>query len=255
MIKEKVFFRNSLGQKMCGVICRPDGKGPFPVVVVCHGFSSNKESNNTKMMVPGLTADGIAVFAFDFSGHGESEGKLENVTVSQAIDDLKSALDYVDRNALFDSTMIGLFGSSFGGITAIFVAASDKRVKVLALKAPICDFKKYTSDTRENVAGWKERGFLIGKNRRGEETKLNYSYYADGIRYNAVDVAKKIRVPTLVVVGDNDVTVFTEKVKEFFDTLDCKKRLEIIKGADHWFDGKLEVVFGLTTGWFKSHLK
>jgi len=86
--------------------------------------------------------------------------------------------------------------------------------------------------------------------------RLNYSYYLDGIKYNAIKIAKKINVPTLVVVGDKDVTVFFSKVKEFFDLLDCKKEFHLIKGVNHWFGNKgNKEVFKYTNSWFIKWLK
>ncbi len=247
---EKIFFKNSKKQKICGLIYIPDGKAPFPVIVACHGLSSSKESTNTTMTYPELLKNKIAVFAFDFSGHGESEGKYENVTVSQAVDDLNCALNYIETKDFINKDKIGLLGSSFGAITSIYVTKKDKRIKVLALKSPNTDFK-YIFDKRKNVKGWKQKGYIIAHNK-----KLNYSFYLDGIKYNAINVAKEIKVPTLVVIGDKDEIVFSEKTKEFFDSLECEKEFRWIEGALHWFtDTENEKVFKYINSWFIRWLK
>ncbi|MEM2970464.1 MAG: alpha/beta hydrolase, partial [Candidatus Bathyarchaeia archaeon] len=108
MKEEKVYFQNSKKQKLCGVLYLPNRGGPFPIVIVCHGLSTSKESKNTTMTYPEMVKNHIAVFAFDFSGHGESEGKFENVTISQAIDDLKSALEFIENKDFIDKEKIGL---------------------------------------------------------------------------------------------------------------------------------------------------
>ena len=38
MGEEKVWFENSKGQKLCGFLHTPEGTGPFPAVVLVHGF-------------------------------------------------------------------------------------------------------------------------------------------------------------------------------------------------------------------------
>jgi hypothetical protein len=225
---EKNYFRNSKKQKLCGILYLPSGKGPFPVVIVCHGLSTSKESRNTTMTYPELIKNGIAVFAFDFSGHGESEGKFENVTISQAIDDLKCALNYIEKKTFIDKEKIGLLGSSFGGITSIFVTSKDKRIKVLALKAPIIDFR-YAQGKERNIKKWKKNGFIMHESGLHGSVRLNYSYYDDGIRYNVIKIAKRIKVPTLVVVGDKDTTVFSVKVKEFLIYLIVKKNFILLR--------------------------
>jgi len=252
----KVYFKNSKKQKLCGVIYVPDGNSPFPVLVVCHGLSSLKESTNTTMTYPELSKNKIAVFAFDFSGHGESEGKFEDVTISQAIDDLNCALNFIEKKDFINKEKIGLLGSSFGGITSIFVTIRDKRIKVLALKAPLSDFK-YSIDKRRNIKEWKEKGYMMYHNGYHGLLRLSYSYYLDGIKYNAIKVAKEIKVPTLVVVGDKDVTVFSDKVKEFFDSLECEKEFHWIKGARHHFftDEEKKELFEYINNWFIKWLK
>lgn len=41
---EKVFFTNSKGYRLAGVLNFPRGLSPFPAVVFSHGFDSSKES-------------------------------------------------------------------------------------------------------------------------------------------------------------------------------------------------------------------
>jgi len=251
---ERVYFHNSKKQKLSGILYLPNKGGPFPVVIACHGLSTSKESRNTIMTYPELIKNGIAVFAFDFSGHGKSEGKFENVTISQAIDDLKSALNYIEKKKFIDNQKIGLLGSSFGGITSIFVAAKDKRIKVLALRSPTTDFK-YSQDKRRNIKQWKKEGYIKYHDPYQGEVKLNYSYYTDGIKYNAIKIAKRIKIPTIVVIGDKDVTVFSAKAKEFFNSLNCVKEFHWIRGASHLLnDKKSKEVFEFTNNWFKKWL-
>jgi dipeptidyl aminopeptidase/acylaminoacyl peptidase len=254
MQENKVYFENSKNQKLCGILYIPEGDGPFPIVIVCHGLSSSKKSTNTTMVYPELIKNNIALFAIDFSGHGESEGKFEDVTISQAIDDLESALKYVKDNSLFDNERISLLGSSFGGITSIMVASKHPEIKALAIKAPIIDFGGKYSRTA-NIDEWKNRGYKIYHSTIHGEMKLEYSYYEDGTKYNGFDAIDKIKMPTIVIVGDKDITVFTEVVKEFYDSLKCEKEFHLIRGANHWFtDKQRKELFGYIINWFKKYL-
>lgn len=255
MKKEKVYFQNSGNQKLCGIIFIPDGDGPFPVVIACHGLASSKELSSLTMAYPQLIKNKIAVFAFDFSGHGESNGKFEDVTISQAVDDLRCALNYIEKRNFINKEKIGLLGSSFGGITSIFVSAEDKRIKVLALKAPLIDFK-FSGNRTKNVKEWRKKGYIVYHSKHFGDMRLGYPFYLDGIKYNAIKIAKKIKVPTLVVVGDKDITVFSRKVKEFFDSLRCKKEIHLIKGAKHHFTEKeSKQLFNYFITWFIKNLE
>jgi len=255
MKEEKVYFENSKKQKLCGIIYIPDGKEKFPLLIVCHGFPTSKESSNTTMTYPKLVKSKIAVFAFDFSGHGESKGRLEDVTLSQAIDDIKSALNFIENKDFINKNKIGILGSSFGGIASIFITSKDTRIKVLALKSPIINYK-LTLERRGNIEDWKNKGFSYRNYLGVGKIKINYSLYQDGIKYNALDIVKKIKVPTLIVIGDKDATVFSEKVKKFFDFLECEKELHLIKDVKHWFsDEEKKEVFGYINNWFIRWLK
>jgi pimeloyl-ACP methyl ester carboxylesterase len=72
----------------------------------------------------------------------------------------------------------------------------------------------------------------------------------------AIDVAPKIKVPTLLIVGGKDYDVL-EMNKEVLNVLRCEKKLEIVKNATHLFEepGTLAEVALLAAGWFKKYLK
>lgn len=72
----------------------------------------------------------------------------------------------------------------------------------------------------------------------------------------ARSVLKKLRTPTLLIVGQRDELVL--RLNRFaFDELKCKKSLEIITGATHLFEepGKLEEVAKKTIQWLDENLK
>lgn len=72
----------------------------------------------------------------------------------------------------------------------------------------------------------------------------------------ALDVAKHVKAPTLLIVGEADVDVL-EMNKLVLYNLKCEKKLAIVSNASHLFvePGTLEEVAVLATEWFKKHLK
>ena len=94
-MEEKVFFENSKGDKLCGILSDPGSK---IIVVMCHGFASGKDSNTNKRLQKELNDKGIATFRFDFYGHEESEGDFENITISEAIDDTLKAIELYEKD-------------------------------------------------------------------------------------------------------------------------------------------------------------
>lgn len=108
-----------------------------PMVILMHGFGSEKNSFLMKTTAKMLLQKGIASLRFDFSGHGSSEGKFEEMTVPGQIKEAKKVIDYVRQ--MEDVSSIGLTGHSQGGIVAAMVAgelANEPVIQGIALLAP-----------------------------------------------------------------------------------------------------------------------
>jgi pimeloyl-ACP methyl ester carboxylesterase len=72
----------------------------------------------------------------------------------------------------------------------------------------------------------------------------------------AARVLPRVRAPTLLIVGGDDVPVIAMN-EEAFRCLRCEKRLAVVPGATHLFEepGTLEEVVRLATGWFRDHFR
>ena len=135
MIEEAITFKTSRGLKLSGALLAPD-ESVHDAVVFAHGTGSNKSSPRNRGIAERLLNGGIASFLFDFTGHGESDGIMEQSTQDQQFDDLISALDLLTDQAFFEPRFIGINGSSTGGTVAIHAAAEDPRVQVMVLRVP-----------------------------------------------------------------------------------------------------------------------
>jgi dipeptidyl aminopeptidase/acylaminoacyl peptidase len=229
---KKIYFKNKKGNKLCGVLVSPDNKN-HPIVILCHGFHSTKDNNTNTRLKELLKDKSIATFRFDFFGHGESEGKFEDITVSQAVEDLLSAIDLLKKKGY---KKIGLIGASFGGLTALLAASKSKDLLFLGLKCPATNFLEIEliHRTKENLQEWKREGFSYYKNEEGETYRLNYKFLQDLKKNNGFVVADKIRIPTLLVHGDADDIVPVEQCESLYKVIpNCK--LAIIPKADHRF--------------------
>src|SRR6516164_9759670 len=80
-----------------------------------------EESMPAKRFADGLTALGIAVLRFDFTGLGSSEGEFANTTFSSNLTDLVAAANELRRRARAPAILIG---HSLGG-TAVLAAAAE----------------------------------------------------------------------------------------------------------------------------------
>ena len=104
----------------------------------------------------------ISTFRFDFYGHGESEGKFEDITLSEAINDVHKAIHFL-INAGYER--IGLVGSSFGGFASLIAASELPELILLALKSPVSDYLGLliARDREIEIPLWKQKGFISEK--------------------------------------------------------------------------------------------
>ena len=258
MKEEKVWFNNSKGQKLCGLLFVPEGRGPFPITILCHGLSSSKTGSTIKHTTSRLSELKIASLAIDFSGHGESDGEFKNTTLSDVIGDTKSALDYVEHLDFIDKQKVALMGSSYGGIAALMVASQDSRVRVLSLRAPAIKLAKAIL-VRVDISPekWKKMVYAPYHSTVIGDTTLKYSFYLDALKHDGVAAAKNIKIPTIISAGDKDTVVLKEDILELYDTIPSQdKKIIWVPGASHWFSKEQkEKTFKKLADWVAAHLK
>ncbi len=228
---EKIYFSNSKGNNICGVLSNPSSEVTDPVIILCHGFTSHKNSPTNIQLEKIFNSHNIATFKIDFFGHGESDGNFENITITEAVDDILNAITFLKNRGF---SKLGLVGSSFGGMSSIMAATNTNDLSLLVLKSPAADYYEIEPKRRskEEIENWESKGFIFHKDIDGKSKKLNYSFFADLKNNNAYEAAKKIKIPTLIVHGDEDKTVPVEQSKKISANIkNCK--LEIIVGADH----------------------
>lgn len=241
-MEEKLYFNNTKGVKLSGILLNPLGDKTKPIVILCHGYNSAKDHSTYTGLARKLAEAGISSFRFDFFAHGESEGLFEELTQTIAVEDTLKAIEFVKSLGYL---RIGLFGSSFGGLAAIMAAAKCDDLFVLALKAPVSSYFELREFADKGyVSRWKQDGYNFLENKR-----LNYSFYEDIKNNVAYDVADKIKVPTVIVHGDADRDVPVAQ-SEKLSKLIANCKLHIIRGASHRFregDSNREMMERLTT--------
>lgn len=118
-------------------------KDRCPMVVLMHGFMSNKGMHPMPMLAKALASVGIASIRFDFNAHGQSEGEFIDMTLANEVADAKAVVEYV--HTLPYVTDVALMGHSQGGVIAGLLAAeleeSPFRPKCVALLAPAAVLK------------------------------------------------------------------------------------------------------------------
>ena len=67
----------------------------YDMAILMHGFTANRNTELLRQIADDLRDENVASVRFDFNGHGESDGKFEDMTVPNEIADGKAILEYV----------------------------------------------------------------------------------------------------------------------------------------------------------------
>lgn len=113
------------GRTLRGITTLPDGAGPWPTVVLFHGFGGSRVEMSRIFveLTRALTRSGLAVVAFDRAGHGESDGEFFDTSASGDVQDAQEVLRAVAALDEVDGDDLHLVGLSLGAVIAAAVAA------------------------------------------------------------------------------------------------------------------------------------
>jgi uncharacterized protein len=137
-MRTDVEFRTEDGVMLRGWHYRPDGgSGPWPTIVMAHGYSAVKEMYLDRF-AEAFAAAGLAAIVFDNRNFGASDGepRLE-IDPWQQINDYRDAISYAETLPQTRVDRIGVWGSSYSGAHVIVLGAIDRRIKCVVSQVPL----------------------------------------------------------------------------------------------------------------------
>lgn len=126
-MKHPVEFESN-GIMLRGLLESPKS-GISSYALFAHCFTCGKDIAAASRICRALTAKGIAVLRFDFTGLGNSDGDFSNSNYSSNVADLKAAAEFLEKQYKAPSLLIG---HSLGGAAVLSVASQLKSVKAIA---------------------------------------------------------------------------------------------------------------------------
>jgi len=231
-MQKKVFFKNSKGLKLAGILHVPKNKKDIGIIIV-PGFAGGKDRNVIPALATALEGNGFLTLRFDLAGSGDSEGKFEDGTITKHVEDVKAAIDFITP----DVKKVCLICHSNGGCIAMLEYIKYRNFDKLVLISPaIKEIKKRFSD--EDFKRLEKGDVLVYVNSLGERYPMKIGYYKDRDSYDFVEEAKKLDIPVLTIMGTKDTVADLEKTKKMHEVLKVSKQLEIIEGENHHFHDK-----------------
>lgn len=228
------------GLHLAGALVEPEGSTDRAVVLVHGGGVTREEGGFFTRLAAGLGEAGVASLRFDLRGHGQSEGKQEELTLSAILNDIRVAIAHVRAETGIGS--VSLLGASFGGgICGYYAAKRPEDVHRLVLLNPQLDYKKRTIDSRSY---W-SNDFIDDEAAR-RLTDQGYIDFTPTLKhgraiFNEVfwlrpnEVLGEIQAPTLVVHGSKDTFVPIESSRTAMRQFRAEHKLVEIEGSQHGF--------------------
>lgn len=146
------------GLRITGIMQIPPGDGPFPVIILNHGYHERENywsGSGTWMAAEYLNERGYLTLAPDYRSWGESDWgpSLFHTGLAADVLNLVGSLGSIPQA---DPTRLGLWGHSMGGGITTKILAIDPRVRAAVLYAP------NSADDADLIARW-GRGCLTGE--------------------------------------------------------------------------------------------
>lgn len=242
------------GKKLAAILQTPDNAKEYPLVIVCHGFTSNKDTELMETLANDLESEGIATLRFDFNGHGKSEGRFEDMTVVNEIEDAKKVYEYAVAN-LPQATSISLVGHSQGGVVASMTAGilGTEKIKSLALMAPAavlredairgdCQGAHYDANNVPETIPIK-KGLNLGRN-----------YVLTAQTLPIYETAARYQGPAYMLHGTGDVIVPYTYSQRYY-RIYFQGQLKLLPGEDHGFAHDIKGACRLVADFFAEQLK
>lgn len=210
-------------------------KEKFDLAILIYGFAGHM-NNSPCSLLPDLAEKlwqkDIATLRFDFSGHGDSDGSIDDMNMFSQIEDAAAALEYARK--LSGVQNIYLIGHSQGGVITSMLAGyySD----IIAREVLINPAATLVDDARIGTC-W---GVDYDSNHIPDKIELEpftlKSFYFRTAKFlNIYDVAKAFNKPALILCGSEDEIVNNYASRHYHAEL-SNNEYHVLTGGNHNMD-------------------
>ncbi|WP_428647300.1 bifunctional alpha/beta hydrolase/OsmC family protein [Roseibium sp.] len=248
----KLEFDGAHGAKLAARLDLPPGE-IRAFALFAHCFTCSKDGHAARQIAGALSAEGVAVLRFDFTGLGGSGGDFSSTGFSSNVEDLRLAADFLRRN--YEAPQL-LIGHSLGGAAILSVAGAIPEARaVVTIGAPaeaehvLHNFKGSLAEIRDQGAGNVDlagRTFTIRKE------------FLDDLQTQAVrEKAGKLGKALLVMHAPLDDTVGIENATDIFVAAKHPKSFVTLDTADHLLSGREDASYAarVISAWSSRYLE
>jgi putative redox protein len=252
MPAERFDFPNAQGQKLAALLDRPVGE-PRAYALFAHCFTCGKDVRAAKRVAEGLTALGIAVLRFDFTGLGSSEGEFANTTFSSNVGDLVAAANELRRRAQAPAILIG---HSLCGTAVLAASAEVAEARAVVTIAAPCDPTHVTglfNDRLEEIAAKGE----IQATLAGRQFRISRAFVDDLAEQKLMQRIADLRKALLIFHSPTDEIVAIDNASRIFAAAKHPKSFVSLAGADHLLSRRSDAAYvaNVIHAWAERYLE
>jgi dipeptidyl aminopeptidase/acylaminoacyl peptidase len=245
------------GFKVQGWLLYPANYDPakkYPLLVSVHGGPSSAMTPHWPGVgYGGVPFSALGYFVFMPNPRG-SYGQGEKFTQANVKDfgygdlrDILAGMDVLEKRFPIDKDREGLTGWSYGGFMTMFGVTQTTRFRAAVAGAGISDWQSYYGEN--SIDQWMVPFF-------GKTVYDDAAVYA---KSSAIEYIKKVKTPTLVVVGDRDGECPAPQSFEFWHALRAegvKTQLVVYPGEGHAFHSPAhrQDVLERALNWFETEM-
>ena len=232
---EKIYYKSINGLRLCGILTETGLRDKM--IIMCHGIRGTKdECGAFTLLSEKLYEKGYSSFRFDFNGHGESEGKDLDMTITKEIIDLESTVKMLERKGYKEFILLG---ASFGaGIVSLFPFEKYNCIKAIVLWYGCLDYDYVRFGnlfTDENMKQAEKDGYYVSRSiNTGEEFKFGLDLFKETYKYKPYEKLINNNLPKLFVHGDSD-NVLPYEISANVSKKCNNSTLKLIKNGNHTF--------------------
>ena len=221
-------FAGSAGQRLSGRLDLPD-EPPKGYAIFAHCFTCSKNSLAATRIARALTARGMGVLRFDFTGLGSSEGEFGEGGFSSDLGDLRAAIAHMTQEGLAPQLLIG---HSFGGAAALAAASMTPAIRAVAVIAAPFDVKHITGHLAGELQAILEHG-QAKVNLGGRPFTVSRRFVEDLGQHDQGARIAALRRPLLILHSPADRTVDVANATAIFMAAKHPKSFVSLDDADH----------------------
>jgi len=247
----RVEFPGHRGDKLAARLDKPAG-AVRGYALFAHCFTCSKDIFAARRVSQALTAHGMAVLRFDFTGLGSSEGEFANTDFSSNVEDLVGAADYLRDN--YEAPVL-LIGHSLGGAAVLAAAEHVPEARAVATIGAPSDPDHVRANFHASEDTIREQG-QAEVTLAGRKFTITRQFLEDIEQQTLTEKIRGLKRSLLVFHSPVDKVVSVDHARRIYEAAKHPKSFISLDDADHLLSRREDAVYVADTiaAWLRRHM-